>query len=72
MLLSQKDFSNRDDSAMDTAQQRLAMIAQLEGALKLAEKLNEPVAAYLIERALDEARTKSFSSVPRGELQILN
>jgi hypothetical protein len=57
---------------MDTGQQRLAMIAQLEGALKLAQRLNEPVIAYLIERALDEARAKSFSSVPPGKLQVLN
>jgi hypothetical protein len=57
---------------MDKAQQRLAMIAQLEGALKLAECLNEPIAAYLIERALDEARSKCFSSVPPGEHHALN
>jgi hypothetical protein len=57
---------------MDTAQQRLAMIAQLEGALKLAERLNEPVAAYLIERALDEAKSTRFSSVPPGERQVVN
>jgi hypothetical protein len=57
---------------MDTAQQRLAMIAQLEGALKLAERFNEPVAAYLIERALDEARSARFSNVSPGERQVLN
>ena len=57
---------------MDTAQQRLAMIAQLEGALKLAVRLHEPIAAYLIERALDEARARAFVSVPPAELQKLN
>ena len=57
---------------MDITQQRLAMIAQLEGALQLAERLKEPVTAYLIERALDEARSARFSSVPPSERQVLN
>jgi hypothetical protein len=58
--------------AMDPAQQRLAMLAQLEGALDLAKRLNEPGTAYLIERALDEARARSFSSIPAAELRALN
>ena len=41
---------------MDVAQQRLAMLAQLEGALDLAKGLST---AYLIERALDEVRATS-------------
>lgn len=52
---------------MDIAQQRLAMLAQLEGALDLAERLGEPAIAYLIERALDEARSRSFSGVEANE-----
>lgn len=49
---------------MDKAQQRLAMLAQLQGALDLAERLSEPALVYLIERALDEARSRSFTSAP--------
>jgi hypothetical protein len=49
---------------MDKSQQRTAILAQLQGALDLAEQLNEPALVYLIERALDEARSQSFTSVP--------
>lgn len=48
------------------------MLAQLEGAPDLAEQLNEPVTAYLIERALDEARSKSFTSLPPEESVRIN
>jgi hypothetical protein len=45
------------------------MIAYLEGALKCAEEMGESVTCYLIERPLDEARAKQFSSMPPvGEL----
>jgi hypothetical protein len=49
---------------MDKAQQRLAMLAQLKGALDLAERLGEPALAHLIERALDEARSQALITVP--------
>lgn len=55
---------------MDAVQQRLAMLAQLEGALVLAERLKEPTLAYLIERALDEARSRSISGISGDELLI--
>jgi hypothetical protein len=55
---------------MDIAQQRLAMLAQLEGALDLAERLREPTIAYLVERALDEARSRSISGIKREELLL--
>jgi hypothetical protein len=51
---------------------RTAMIAQLEYALKIANQLGEATAAYLIERALDEARSKGFSSVPTNKNTQLN
>lgn len=43
---------------LDTAQKRAAMIEHLESALGLSEELSEPVTGYLIERALDEARSR--------------
>jgi hypothetical protein len=35
--------------------------ARRQGALELAEKLQDSAAAYLIEHALDEARSKAVS-----------
>lgn len=58
--------------AMDTALQRAAMIAYLEGALEFAEKLREPTTVYLIERALDEARSKAVSGIQADESLRLN
>jgi hypothetical protein len=57
---------------MDTALQRAAMIAYLEGALEFAEKLKAPTTTYLIERALNEARSKPVSSISTEELRELN
>ncbi len=57
---------------MDTALQRTAMIAYLEGALEFAEMLKEPTTAYLIERALDEARSKSVSRIASDETRRIN
>lgn len=57
---------------MDTKQQQTALIAYLESALELAEKLYEPTAAYLIERALDEARSRAVGSVGPDESQQFN
>jgi hypothetical protein len=36
------------------------MIAYLEGALQFAEEIKDADTAYLIERALDEARAKAI------------
>lgn len=55
---------------MDPAQQRVAMLAQLEAALDLAERLEEPTLAYLIERALDEARSRSISGIKGDEVLV--
>ena len=49
---------------MDVTQKRTAIIAYLEGALEFAEQIEDGTTAYLIERALDEARGKQFSSIP--------
>ena len=49
---------------MDTIQTRAAMIAYLEGALAFAEQIKDGTTAYLIERALDEARGRQFSGLP--------
>lgn len=57
---------------MDRAQQRLAMLTQLRGALDLAERLHEPVLVYLIERALDETHGRIFTSVPAKESARIN
>lgn len=57
---------------MDATMQRVAMIAYLEGALDFAEKLREPATAYLIERALDEARSQAVSGIERDEARRVN
>jgi hypothetical protein len=49
---------------MDKAEIRAAIISFLEQALQFAEQLEEEPTAYLIERALDEARAQTFSGVP--------
>jgi hypothetical protein len=57
---------------MDTALQKAAMIAYLEGALECAEKLEESTTVYLIQCALDEARSKAVSSISTEESRQLN
>jgi hypothetical protein len=52
---------------MDRMQIRTAIIAFLESALKFAEDIDDSTTAYLIERALDEARSQGFSSMPPAE-----
>lgn len=41
----------------DSTKKRAAMIGHLESALSLADELNDSLTGYLIERALDEARS---------------
>jgi hypothetical protein len=48
---------------MDRRQTRAAIITFLESALKFAEGVEDSTTAYLIERALDEARSRAASSV---------
>jgi hypothetical protein len=43
------------------AERRRQLINQLETAVRLAEEISQPVTAYLIERALDEARAASLT-----------
>jgi len=52
---------------MDKIQARAAMILYLEGALEFAEQIKDATTAYLIERALDEARSQQFSGLPPVE-----
>jgi hypothetical protein len=49
---------------MDATQKRTAIIVYLEGALEFAEQIEDGTTAYLIERALDEVRSRQFSSLP--------
>jgi hypothetical protein len=44
----------------DSAEKRGQIIMHLEDALALAEELNDGPTGYLIERALDEARSRQF------------
>jgi hypothetical protein len=48
---------------MDNPETRAAIIAFLENALKLAKQLEDSPTAYLIERALDEARAQQFTAL---------
>jgi hypothetical protein len=60
---------SKPESQMDATQARATMIAYLEGALDFADQIKDATTGYLIERALDEARSKQFSSLPpAGEL----
>lgn len=45
----------------DQAERRKQLIENLESAMRLADELGQPVTAYLIERALDEARAASWT-----------
>jgi hypothetical protein len=49
---------------MDTAQKRGELIKHLEDALALADDLEDGTTGYLIERAIDEARSQQFRPVP--------
>jgi len=52
---------------MNANQMRVALIAFLEGALNCAEDLEDSSTIYLIERALDEVRSRQFSAVPAAQ-----
>ena len=52
---------------MDATQARAAMISYLAGALEFAEQIKDSTTAYLIERALDEARSRQFSGLTHLE-----
>jgi hypothetical protein len=48
---------------MDSAQTRAAIIAHLESALTYADQIKDGTTGYLIERAIDEARSQLFSRI---------
>jgi hypothetical protein len=52
------------ENTMDRMQTRAAIVIFLDSALKLAEEIDDGATTYLIEHALDEARSQSFSGVP--------
>lgn len=52
---------------MDAHQTRGLVVMYLEAALEFVQRIDEPATAYLIERALDEARSKQFSELPNME-----
>jgi len=45
----------------DQSERRRKLIEQLEAAMHLAEELGQPATAFLIERALDEARAAAWT-----------
>ena len=47
----------------DSTKKRAAMIGHLESALGLADELNDSLTGYLIERALDEARSHIVGAI---------
>jgi hypothetical protein len=48
---------------MDSAEKRGALINHLEAALALSDELSDGSTGFLIERALDEARSRQFRPV---------
>ena len=53
---------------MNNVELRAKIIAFLDDALRMAEELDDGAMAYLVDRALDEARSKQFSSVAEAPL----
>ena len=50
----------------DKAELRKALLDHLEGALAIADELNESAVGYLIETALDQARSRDIDRL-RGQ-----
>jgi hypothetical protein len=48
---------------IDSAQKRGELIRHLEDAMALADELEDGATGFLIERALDEARSRQFRPV---------
>jgi hypothetical protein len=44
----------------DNTEDRRKLIEHLEAAMRLAHEMGQPTTAYLIERALDEARAQMW------------
>jgi hypothetical protein len=49
---------------MDTPRKRGELIQKLEEALAISEELHDAETGYLIERALDQARSQLFTPLP--------
>jgi hypothetical protein len=56
--------SIRRETLLVQSHTREKIISFLQRALELAEEVEDGTAAYLIERALDEVRSETFSSIP--------
>jgi DNA-binding ferritin-like protein len=54
----------RGERSMDAAERRGELIRKLEDAMALAEELKDDTTAYLIERAIDQARADQFRLPP--------
>ena len=50
----------------DEADKRGQLIRHLEDALALADEIEDGETGFLIERALDEARSRQFKPIPNG------
>jgi hypothetical protein len=48
---------------IDSAKKRGELIKHLEDSLALADEINDGATGYLIERALDEARSRQFKPI---------
>ena len=51
----------------DTADDRRKLIEHLEAALAAAVEMNESALAYLIERAIDEARSSAWPAFEKKQ-----
>ncbi len=54
---------------LKAAQKRFALIEHLTSALGLADELGDSALGYLIERALDEARSKQVTAIDGSQPQ---
>ena len=61
---------SKGNFSMDTTETREKLIALLEVTMGLAQRLGDPTTTYLIERALDEARSRQVPKLlgPSREL----
>jgi hypothetical protein len=53
-------MNRRERKMFDTAPQREKLLEHLNSALTIAGAIEEPMLEYLIERAIDEARSTQF------------
>lgn len=66
----QSSRSNHDEAAMqDRSKEFDALVEHLQHALKLANDLEQNTLAFLIDRAIDEARAVAVTVLPPDRLQ---